>query len=86
MGMLEGKTALVTGGRQGIGRGIADRFAEEGATVTLTGAVRALMTCRRISDGPERMCLDAVAVEALAAGFDGLDILVNNAGSRSRRR
>ena len=37
MGMLEGKTALVTGGRQGIGRGIADRFAEEGATVTLTG-------------------------------------------------
>ncbi|MEK9557811.1 MAG: SDR family NAD(P)-dependent oxidoreductase, partial [Alphaproteobacteria bacterium] len=37
MGMLQGKTALVTGGRQGIGRGIADRFVEEGASVTLTG-------------------------------------------------
>ena len=78
--MLDGKTALVTGGRQGIGRGIADRFAAEGASVTLTGRGE------RPDDLPPHFAWtacdvsDAAAVEALAAGFDGLDILVNNAG------
>ena len=80
MGMLKGKTALVTGGRQGIGRGIADRFVEEGAAVTLTGRGA------RPDDLPTHFgwsgtdVSDAAAVEALAASFDGLDILVNNAG------
>ena len=78
--MLDGKTALVTGGRQGIGRGIADRFAAEGASVALTGRGE------RPDDLPPHFAWtacdvsDAAAVEALAAGFDGLDILVNNAG------
>ena len=78
--MLDGKTALVTGGRQGIGRGIADRFAAEGASVALTGRGE------RPDDLPSHFAWtacdvsDAAAVEALAAGFDGLDILVNNAG------
>ena len=80
MGILDGKTALVTGGRQGIGRGIADRFAAEGASVALTGRGE------RPDDLPPHFAWtacdvsDAAAVEALAAGFDGLDILVNNAG------
>ena len=80
MGMLQGKTALVTGGRQGIGRGIADRFVEEGSSVTLTGRGA------RPDDLPEHFVWsgtdvsDAAAVEELAAGFNGLDILVNNAG------
>ena len=80
MGMLEGKTALVTGGRQGIGRGIADRFAEEGATVTLTGRGAPPDGLPGHFGWSGTDVSDAAAVEALAAGFDGLDILVNNAG------
>jgi len=80
MAMLENKTALVTGGRQGIGRGIADRFAAEGASVTITGRGA------RPDDLPPHFAWassdvsDPGAVAELAAGIEGLDVLVNNAG------
>lgn len=80
MGMLTGKRALVTGGRQGIGRGIADRFADEGALVTLTGRGTRPAELPGHFDWRESDVSDAAAVEALAAGMSGLDILVNNAG------
>lgn len=77
---LAGKTALVTGGRQGIGRGIVGAFVREGGKVA---------TCGR-GDRPEGLpdaidwynldVTDAAAVDALAQEMDGLDILVNNAG------
>ena len=35
-GRVEGKVALVTGGASGIGRGCAERLAQEGATVVVT--------------------------------------------------
>ncbi len=77
---LQNKTALITGGRQGIGRGIADRFRAEGAQVTITGRGQ------RPADLPAHFSWhacdvsDGAAVADLAEEVQRLDILVNNAG------
>ena len=39
MGLLTGKTALITGAARGIGKAIALKFAEEGANIAFTGLV-----------------------------------------------
>jgi 3-oxoacyl-[acyl-carrier protein] reductase len=39
MGLLEGKTALITGASRGIGKSIAHRFALEGADIAITNIV-----------------------------------------------
>jgi 3-oxoacyl-[acyl-carrier protein] reductase len=39
MGLLEGKTALITGAARGIGKGIALKFASEGANIAFTDLV-----------------------------------------------
>lgn len=90
---LNGKVAIVTGATKGVGRGIARRFAEEGANVVLAGrsADAGLAVEREIRDaGGEALfvrtdlsveadCLGMV--EAAEKAFGPLNILVNNAAA-----
>ncbi|APX01919.1 SDR family NAD(P)-dependent oxidoreductase [Arthrobacter sp. QXT-31] len=83
---LEGKVALVTGGGQGIGRGIVDRFLEEGAQVAVVQRRELgeeLLRHQRVlgirADLGDTTAIKAAADNA-AGHFGGIDILVNNAG------
>jgi len=85
---LDGRTAFVTGGAQGIGWCCADALAEFGAAVTIAdrdGALleRGLESLRARGhrvDGCILDVTDSAAVEAAAERTGGADILVNNAG------
>lgn len=84
---LEGRVAVVTGGAQGIGRAVAERFLSSGATVWLWDRDEALLraTAEEIGAAPFVVDqTDAEAVEAAAAAVvevDGrIDVLVANAG------
>jgi 3-oxoacyl-[acyl-carrier protein] reductase len=86
---LRGKTALVTGGNQGIGWAIAEAFAAHGARVVVNYPDAARYPARLGDLGPEALALQAdvgtlSAIEAMFAALDeqtiAVDILVNNAG------
>jgi gluconate 5-dehydrogenase len=94
---LDGRVALVTGARQGLGLEIAKLLAEAGASVILNG--RDLERLNQAVEGIESMggfvsplsfdVTDEVAVQdafvAIQEKYGGLDILVNNVGMRDRR-
>jgi 3-oxoacyl-[acyl-carrier protein] reductase len=87
------KIAIVTGGGQGIGRGISTRFAEEGATVIIAqrGSEKAEKTLQMIRNAGGNASFiptdlaQPPTVEALiyktVEEFGHIDILVNNAGA-----
>ncbi|MEM6587731.1 MAG: SDR family oxidoreductase [Pseudomonadota bacterium] len=73
---LVGKSAFVTGGRQGIGRAIVEAFVAEGAEVVTCGRGAA----SELPDGVTWHQLDVTDAAAVAAVVQPVDILVNNAG------
>ncbi len=77
---LEGKTALITGAGQGIGRETAEMFCAEGAAVIATDLSADLLA--GLDDCTTRAMdvTDASAVKEIAAEFGAVDILFNCAG------
>lgn len=93
MGKLSGKTAIVTGGAKGIGRGIAEAFANEGADVAIADiasaeqAQPALDAIRQAGRKALFVRTDVAneqqvrsMVDTVLGAFGHIDILVNNAG------
>lgn len=93
MGLLTGKTALVTGASKGIGRQIALRFAQEGANIAFTylssvekgQALEAELSALGVkakgyrSDASDYKAAEDLATQVMA-DFGSFEILVNNAG------
>jgi NAD(P)-dependent dehydrogenase (short-subunit alcohol dehydrogenase family) len=89
---LNGKTAIITGGGSGIGQGVAQRLASEGANVVICGRRKDHLdeVLGLILDmGGEVMAIQADVsdvedvenlVEKTQQTYGGVDILINNAG------
>lgn len=93
MKLLEGKTALITGASKGIGKAIAETFAEQGANIAFTylssvekgEALEKELSAKGVdAKGFRSDASDFEAAQALIANvvehFGSLDILINNAG------
>lgn len=92
MGVVQDRTALVTGGTSGIGLAAARRLADEGAHVFITGRSRQRLDEAVAQIGPNATGvvsdvsnfteIDALA-EAIQAHGRGLDVVFTNAGGGS---
>lgn len=87
-GRFAGKTAMVTGAAQGIGREVALRLAREGAQVALVDRSELVEETRReagnaaiaVTADLEGYAGASAAVETARSAFGRLDIVVNNVG------
>ncbi|MCB0755917.1 MAG: 3-oxoacyl-[acyl-carrier-protein] reductase [Flavobacteriales bacterium] len=90
MGLLDGKVALITGGTRGIGKGICQKFAAEGATVVFTymssdekaKALQSELGEKSLAVRSDASKLDEaeVLIEQIVEKYGQLDVVVNNAG------
>ncbi|WP_461534145.1 3-oxoacyl-[acyl-carrier-protein] reductase [Sinomicrobium sp.] len=93
MKLLEGKTAIITGASRGIGKGIAEVFAREGANVAFTysssAQAAAELEKELIALGVKAKGYQSNAAsfeestklaDEVLAEFGSIDILINNAG------
>ncbi|MFE3998621.1 3-oxoacyl-ACP reductase FabG [Nocardioides sp. YIM B13467] len=90
MALLENRTAVITGGAQGIGLAVAERFVAEGARVVLADLDGAAAEAAAKELGPDvatGVACDVVSaddversLETAVATYGSLDIVVNNAG------
>ena len=93
MKLLEGKTAIITGGSRGIGKGIVEKFAQHGANVAFTYSSSA-EAANSLAEEVSKTGVKAKAYKSDAASYDesqklaedvlkefgSIDILINNAG------
>ena len=93
MGLLTGKTALITGAARGIGKAIALKFAEEGANIAFTDLVidengeatrqeieAKGVKCQAYASNAADFAQTAEVVKKVHEDFGSIDVLVNNAG------
>ena len=93
MGLLSGKTALITGAARGIGKAIALKFAQEGANIAFTDLVidengkateaeiAALgVKAKGYASNAANFAQSEEVVKRVKEDFGAVDILVNNAG------
>ncbi|WP_109437547.1 MULTISPECIES: 3-oxoacyl-[acyl-carrier-protein] reductase [Aquimarina] len=93
MNLLQGKTAIITGATRGIGKGIAEIFAQQGANVAFTYS-SSVEAANALEKELNALGIKAKGYQSNAANYDdaqelvasvletfgGVDILVNNAG------
>ena len=93
MNLLKGKNVIITGGSRGIGKGIAEKFAQNGANIAFT-CIEMSDESIELSKNLEKLGVKAKAYVSDAADFEAaqkladdvindfgsIDVLVNNAG------
>ena len=92
---LDGRIAVVTGGRRGLGQAMAWALAQAGADVACVSKTGSADETRALVEGTGRRFVDVQAdladplqrrdqIDRVAKSLGGVDILVNNAGNATR--